>query len=161
MLFGMVKHHMMWVFSAAGPFQNHERDLMRERLKHMHVPVDFGRRLEVTDQFKGWIMEDFMHFIKYAWPYVFQGIMTEGNLHLRLWRLLVDSTLHYLTPDNDPPLRFGMPAEERARNAAIIAGNMEEAAKKLRKYAAMLHRIRYTHKVPDDMFSSNLHMVKC
>ncbi|KAL6753476.1 hypothetical protein V8C86DRAFT_3028741 [Haematococcus lacustris] len=52
MLFGLVKHHMMWVFSAAGPFQNHERELMRERLKHMHVPVDFGRRLEVTDQFK-------------------------------------------------------------------------------------------------------------
>ncbi|KAL6762419.1 hypothetical protein V8C86DRAFT_3023393 [Haematococcus lacustris] len=52
MLFGMVKHHMMWVFSAAGPFQNHERELMRERLKHMHVPVNFGRRLEVTDQFK-------------------------------------------------------------------------------------------------------------
>ncbi|KAL6749777.1 hypothetical protein V8C86DRAFT_3031637 [Haematococcus lacustris] len=52
MLFGMVKHHMMWVFSASGPFQNHERELMRERLKHMHVPVDFGRRLEVTDQFK-------------------------------------------------------------------------------------------------------------
>ncbi|MGQ3286062.1 hypothetical protein, partial [Bosea sp. (in: a-proteobacteria)] len=47
---------------------------------------------------RGWIMEDFMHFIKYAWPYVFQGIMTEGNLHLKLWRLLVDSTLHYLTP---------------------------------------------------------------
>ncbi|GFH27770.1 uncharacterized protein HaLaN_26148 [Haematococcus lacustris] len=34
------------------PFDAPQRDLMKERLKHMHVPVNFGRRLEVTDQFK-------------------------------------------------------------------------------------------------------------
>ncbi|MGQ3286061.1 hypothetical protein, partial [Bosea sp. (in: a-proteobacteria)] len=68
--------------------------------------------------------------------------------------------LPLLLAENDPPLRFGMPAEERARNAAIIAGNMEEAARKLKEYARILHRIRYTHKVPDDMISSNLHMVE-
>ncbi|KAJ9525336.1 hypothetical protein QJQ45_003286 [Haematococcus lacustris] len=106
-------------------------------------------------------MEDFMHFIKYAWQSVFRGIMTGSNQQLKLWRLLVEATLHYLTPANDPPLRSGMPAGERARNAATIAANIEEAAKKMREYARMLQSMRQSHSVPDDMFSSNLHMVVC
>ncbi|MGQ2964086.1 MAG: hypothetical protein ACT6RN_27535 [Agrobacterium sp.] len=42
-------------------------------------------------------MDDFMHFVRYGWQYVFRDIVTVENGHLPIWKALVKAVLHYLT----------------------------------------------------------------
>ncbi|KAL6758893.1 hypothetical protein V8C86DRAFT_3092334 [Haematococcus lacustris] len=141
-LFGVVKHHMQWLFSKSGRFSKRQgndkespRETMIKRFKDMHFPVTFGRRLKHTEDFTGWIMDDFMHFVRYGWQYVFRDIVTEENGHLPIWKALVKAVLHYLTSEGDPQRSPDKTPEAEALYEARLKAGMDEGADAIHTYA--------------------------
>ncbi|KAJ9512783.1 hypothetical protein QJQ45_029013 [Haematococcus lacustris] len=144
-LFGVVKHHMQWLFSKSGPFSKRQgndkespRETMIKRFQDMHFPVTFGRRLKHTEDFTGWIMDDFMHFVRYGWQYVFRDIVTVENGHLPIWKALVKAVPHYLTSEGDPQRSLDMTPEAEALYEARLKAGMDEGADAIHTYAYLL-----------------------
>ncbi|KAJ9526352.1 hypothetical protein QJQ45_009822 [Haematococcus lacustris] len=168
-LFGVVKHHMQWLFSKSGPFSKRQgndkespRETMIKRFQDMHFPVTFGRRLKHTEDFTGWIMDDFMHFVRYGWQYVFRDIVTVENGHLPMWKALVKAVLHYLTSEGDPQRSPDMTPEAEALYEARLKAGMDEGADAIHTYAYLLAEKDWLGEdVPISLFSSNLHMLCC
>ncbi|KAJ9529139.1 hypothetical protein QJQ45_007819 [Haematococcus lacustris] len=153
LLFGLVKNHLLWLLSTKenSPFDTHERKLIEERFKHIRVPVDYGRQPHHSDKCSGWIMDDYMNFLKHEWEYVFLDIMkrstTNRRLHFELWEHLVQAVLHYLTPGADTP--------------ATVEANIQKGFQNLLDYAKKLEEHKVDLHVSAHMFSPNLHMCVC
>ncbi|KAJ9519175.1 hypothetical protein QJQ45_007733, partial [Haematococcus lacustris] len=111
---------------------------------------------------QGWIMDDFMHFVRYGWQYVFRDIVTVENGHLPIWKALVKAVLHYLTSEGDPQRSSDMTPEAEALYEARLKAGMDEGADAIHTYAYLLAEKDWLGgDVPIYLFSSNLHMLCC
>lgn len=89
-------------------------------------------------------MEDWLHFVETFSPYIFKGDVLPERLR-GLWWLLADVVSHYFRP---------RPNDE-SREQFLAASGV--AADKLLQYAKSLEEL----KVPDKMFTINLHICVC
>ncbi|GFH32029.1 uncharacterized protein HaLaN_31178, partial [Haematococcus lacustris] len=107
-------------------------------------------------------MDDFMHFVRYGWQYVFRDIVTVENEHLPIWKALVKAVLHYLTSEGDPQRSPDKTPEAEALYEARLKAGMDEGADAIHTYAYLLAKKDWLGEdVPKSLFSSNLHMLCC